>query len=319
MIPTTYEPQRPVRGGAGGILPDRPDAILVAHDELDMPPASPSSRPAADTAGTTGLRDIIAQLGNQNSSIACGMASAIRAQQPGFRLRARPRPQRAGTARHQIDSPSACRKCSPGTGPGAMQKGPEGLNYFSSACLSARDIAWDSIRGIVGLPNVGKSTLFNALTKSGIAAENFPFCTIESNSGIVPMPDARPERPGRDRQARKARTADHHGIRRHRRPGGGRPSRVRAWAISSPTSADRRHRPRGALLNNNVIHMSNSVDPSAHEIIDLELIFADLDSCDKLMQKVARNAKGGDRTSPKCPAGEKPSPTSPRASRRVRC
>ena len=55
--------------------------------------------------------------------------------------------------------------------------------------------------GIVGLPNVGKSTLFNALTKAGIAAENYPFCTIEPNVGIVPVPDPRLDRPGGHRQA----------------------------------------------------------------------------------------------------------------------
>jgi hypothetical protein len=53
--------------------------------------------------------------------------------------------------------------------------------------------------GIVGLPNVGKSTLFNALTKAGIAAENYPFCTIEPNVGIVEVPDPRMKQTGRDR------------------------------------------------------------------------------------------------------------------------
>lgn len=72
--------------------------------------------------------------------------------------------------------------------------------------------------GIVGLPNVGKSTLFNALTKAGIEAANFPFCTIEPNTGVVPMPD-----PRLDKLAEIVKTAahpaDHHGVRGYRGPG----------------------------------------------------------------------------------------------------
>ena len=91
--------------------------------------------------------------------------------------------------------------------------------------------------GIVGLPNVGKSTLFNALTKAGIAAENYPFCTIEPNVGIVEVPDPRLAKLAADRQAAEGHPG-HRRVRRHRRPGRRRVEGRRASATSSsPTSA----------------------------------------------------------------------------------
>ena len=108
--------------------------------------------------------------------------------------------------------------------------------------------------GIVGLPNVGKSTLFNALTKAGIAAENYPFCTIEPNVGIVELPDPRLRPAGGDRQAGEDRPGDRR-VRRHRRPGRGRvEGRRPRQPVPRPHPRDRRDRQRRALLRGRERH-----------------------------------------------------------------
>ena len=151
--------------------------------------------------------------------------------------------------------------------------------------------------GIVGLPNVGKSTLFNALTKAGIGAENFPFCTIEPNSGIVPMPDPRLDALAAIVKPEKViptsmEFVDIAGLVAGASKGEGLGNKFLANIRETDAIA---HVVR-CFEDDNVIHVSNSVDPRRDiEIIDLELIFADLDSCEKQLQKVTRNAKGGDK------------------------
>ena len=151
--------------------------------------------------------------------------------------------------------------------------------------------------GIVGLPNVGKSTLFNALTKAGIDAENFPFCTIEPNAGVVPVPDARQDRiaeiVGPEREiATTMEFVDIAGLVAGASRGEGLGNQFLANIRETDAIA---HVVR-CFEDDNVIHVANQIDPRADiEIINTELALADLESCEKQLQKVVRTAKSGDK------------------------
>ena len=153
--------------------------------------------------------------------------------------------------------------------------------------------------GIVGLPNVGKSTLFNALTKAGIAAENFPFCTIEPNAGVVPMPD-----PRLDNIAAIVKPAqviptsmtfvDIAGLVEGASEGEGLGNQFLANIRETDAIA---HVVR-CFSDENVMHVSNSINPEHDiEIINTELLLADLETIHKAVNKVSRIAKSGDKDS----------------------
>ncbi len=151
--------------------------------------------------------------------------------------------------------------------------------------------------GIVGLPNVGKSTLFNALTKAGIEAANYPFCTIEPNTGVVPMPDPRldalaeivkPERV----LPTTMEFVDIAGLVAGASKGEGLGNKF----LANIRETDAIGHVVRCFENDDIVHVAGQINPAEDiDTINTELALADLDSCERAIQRLQKRAKGGDK------------------------
>lgn len=150
--------------------------------------------------------------------------------------------------------------------------------------------------GIVGLPNVGKSTLFNALTKAGIEAANFPFCTIEPNTGIVPVPDTRLDKLAAIVNPQRVipttmEFVDIAGLVAGASKGEGLGNKF----LANIRETDAIGHVVRCFDDENIIHVAGKVNPQADiDVINTELGLADLETTEKAIHRVGKKAKSGD-------------------------